>query len=84
MNTGAEKRLSRGAHVGSLEIDSQASFPPLTELALAIPWKVAHTVRGLLHPGSTRPGRDGIDVPPVSYDWLQQAQASCRKHGDAL
>jgi len=84
MNSGAEKRLSRGVHVGSLGIDNHASFPPLTELALAIPWKMAHTVRALLHPGSTRPGRDGIDVSPVSYDWLQQAHANCAKHGDAL
>jgi len=83
MDTGAGKRRSRGAHAGSLEIEDQAPFSPLTELALVVPRKMVHAVRGLLRPGTTQPGRDGIDVPPMSGDWLQQAAADCGKHGDA-
>jgi hypothetical protein len=53
----------------------------LSDVALALPQKVAGTLRGLLRPGSTQPGRDGIDVPPMSADWLHQSCADDAKHG---
>jgi hypothetical protein len=81
MNTDAEKRLSR-ARVPSVEIDDPVWFPPLTELALALPRRVAHTIRVMIHPGSTQPGHDGIVVSPMSEDWIQQSGAEASKHGD--
>jgi hypothetical protein len=53
----------------------------LSDVALALPRKVAGTLRGLLGRGATQPGRDGIDVPPMSDDWLQQSRADGDKHG---
>jgi hypothetical protein len=56
----------------------------VTELALALPSKMANAVRALLQPDATRPGGDGIDVSAMSSDWLGQYRADSGKRGDAL
>jgi hypothetical protein len=84
MDTGAERRLSRGAHGRSLEVENPASLPPLAELALALPWKMVHATRAFLRPAATRPGRDCINMPRMSGDWLIQYEEACAKQGDTL
>lgn len=71
---------SRGAHARPLE--DQPSFPPLAELALALPWKMVQTTRAFLRPAATRPGRDGINMLSMSGAWLIQYEEACGKQGD--
>ena len=78
MDTRAE---SKGAHAGPLEVEDQASFPPLAELALALPWKMVHAARAFLRPAATGPGRDCINTPPMSGAWLIQYEVACGKQG---
>jgi len=58
-------------------------LPPLTELAMALPMRMARAVAAILQPGSSQPGRDGIDVSPMSGEWLQQLEVDSDKHGDS-
>jgi hypothetical protein len=83
MDTRAQRRLSRGAHASSLEVEDQASFPSLTELALALPWKMAQAAPAFLRAVATRLTGDGIDVSPMSAAWLIEYEAACGKQGDA-
>ena len=82
MDTRADGKLSRGAHAASLEVEDQASFPSLTELALALPWKMTPIVLAFLRAGATRLKGDGIDVPPMSAAWLSEHEVACGKRGD--
>ena len=78
MGTKAESR----AHAGSLEVEDQASFPPLAELALALPWKIVHATRAFLRRAATTPSRDGVTMPLMSGAWLSQYEVACGKQGD--
>ena len=49
---------------------------------LAFPFEMAHAARTLLHPGTTRPSGSGIDVPPISAEWLRKHEMDCLKHRD--
>jgi hypothetical protein len=81
MNTRAEKGFSQHAPAGSVEIAKHVWWP-LAELVLVLPQRMAHAVRGAHRPGATQPGRDGIDVPRMSDEWLRQARVDCDKGGD--
>jgi hypothetical protein len=61
----------------------EASFPSLTELSLALPWKMAQAVPAFLRVWATRLRGDGIDVPPMSAAWLVQYEVASGKQGDA-
>lgn len=62
----------------------RTTIPPLTELALALPWKIVHATRAFLRPAVTRPRRDCINMPLMSGAWLSQYAETCGKQGDTL
>ena len=59
-------------------------LPPLTELVIALPRRLARAAAAAVRPHSSQPGRDGIDVPPMSSEWLQEITAECGKHEQQL
>lgn len=65
-----------------LEVEDQPSFPPLAELALALPWKMVHTTRAFLRSATIRLDRGGIIMASMSGAWLIQYEAACGKQGD--
>jgi hypothetical protein len=77
-------RAKSSAHTRPLAVEDQASFPPLTELALALPWKMVHATCAFLRPTVTRPRRDCINMPLMSGGWLSQYAVACGKQGDTL
>lgn len=83
MDTRVGRGLSR-ARSESAAVGDPRRFPPLAELAFELPVRMARTVGVLLQPGSTHPGRDGIGVRPMSYEWLRECAVDCAKRGDLL
>jgi hypothetical protein len=83
MDTRVGRRLS-GARSGSSQLAEAAWHPLLTDLAFALPVKTARAIIALVQPASPRSGRHGIDVSPMSGDWLQQRIADSGKRGDPL
>jgi hypothetical protein len=79
-----DTRAKSSPHARPFEVKDQASFPPLTELALALPWKLVHATCAFLRPMVTRPRRDCINMPLMSGAWLIQYAETCGKQGDAL
>ena len=70
------------AHAGPLKVEDQGLFPPLSELALALPWKMVHATWCFIRPAVVRLDRGGIIMPSMSGAWLIQYKAACGKQGD--
>jgi hypothetical protein len=81
MDTRVGRRLS-AARSASAELAEAAWLPLLTDLGFALPVKTARAIIALIPPASARSGRHGIDVSPMSGDWLQQRIADSGKRGD--
>ena len=84
MDAEVGRTLSPGARVWPGRIGHHASILTPTELARALPRKMARTLRAVLHAGSTPPGRDGIALTPMSGDWLQESLIHQARQGDAI
>ena len=80
MDTRVGRHRSRARSVAT-DLPDPEWLPPLTDLALALPLRLARAIAVVLQPGSTQPGRDGIDVPPMSSEWLQQTAVESEKRG---
>lgn len=76
--------MLRNQQTGSLIADHGVRFHWLAELMLAFPFNMAHTVRTLLQSGTTQPSGSGIDVPPISAEWLRRYEVDRLKHRDNL
>lgn len=68
------------AHSESAEFQRADLLPPAAELVLALPMRVVGALRSLLQPEASQPGRDGIDVSPMSGEWLRQLEVDSEKH----
>jgi hypothetical protein len=74
--------MSRNQQTRSLVANYGVRFHWLAELMLTFPFEMAHAARTLIHPGTTRPSGSGIDVPPISAEWLRKHEMDCLKHRD--
>lgn len=81
MDTRVGRSLS-GAHSESVETAGPGWLPPVSEVARALPERVARTMGALLQPGSTLLGRVGVS--PMSYEWLRECAVDCAKRGDVF
>lgn len=79
MDTRVGRRASR-AHSESADFAEADLLPTLTELMLALPMRIVRAFISVLQPGSSQPGRDGLDVSPMSGEWLHQLEVESEKH----
>lgn len=59
-------------------------LPSLSELVFALPLRLARAAITAVRTPSSQPGRDGIGVPPMSSEWLQEITAESGKHDQQL
>lgn len=81
MDTRVGRRASR-TRSESADLGEATLLPPLADLAFALPLRLARTIASLLQPETCQPGRDGIDVSPMSGEWLQELEVESEKHRD--